>query len=66
MHAKPYLYDVAKLAFGETETASVETWVKAAEPFLFDGDISEVVARIRALDTAVGSFGDFRKRSAVI
>ncbi len=51
MHAKSHLYDVAKVAFGETETEDVETWVTETEPFLFDGNIPEVVSRIRALAT---------------
>lgn len=48
-HAKSHLYDVAKVAFGETETEAISTWVKETEPHLFDGNITEVVARIRAL-----------------
>ncbi len=39
MHAKSHLYTAAKVAFGESETESVETWVKETEPFLFDGTL---------------------------
>ncbi|MDE0485288.1 MAG: hypothetical protein OXI67_22175, partial [Candidatus Poribacteria bacterium] len=47
MHAKSHLYDVAKVAFGETEIEVIGSWLKATEPLLFDGDITAVVACIR-------------------
>ena len=51
MHAKSHLYESGKLAYGETDDTApkVERWVKATEPFLYAGDIQEVIARIRAL-----------------
>ncbi len=36
MHAKSHLYDVAKVAFGETEIETIGSWIKATEPLLFD------------------------------
>ena len=48
-HAKSHLYTPAKVALCETETAAIETWVKATAPLLFDGNITEVVAHIDAL-----------------
>ena len=51
MHAKSHLYDVAKVAFGETETEKIQEWIKEVEPLLQDGNITEVVARIRGLST---------------
>ena len=50
MHAKSHLYTVAKVAFGETETEAIEAWVKATEPLLADGNITELAERIRTLD----------------
>ena len=51
MHAKSHLYESGKLAYGETQDTApkVERWVRATEPFLYAGDIQEVIARIRAL-----------------
>ena len=49
MHAASHLSNVAKVAFGETETEVVKAWVKEIEPFLYDGNISEVASRIRGL-----------------
>lgn len=49
MHATSHLYNVAKVAFGETETEDIKTWVKETEPLLYDGNISEVASRIRGL-----------------
>lgn len=58
MHAKSHLYDVAKVAFGETETEAIQDWVKTTEPLLYDGNVTEVAARIRGLDTQpLGSIG---------
>lgn len=51
MHAKSHLYNVAKVALGETQTDEIEAWINETEPFLFDGNIPEVVKRIRALST---------------
>ena len=51
MHAKSHLYNVAKVALGETQTDLIEDWIQETEPFLFDGNIPEVVARIRIIDT---------------
>ena len=51
MHAKSHLYDVAKLAFEETETELSQAWIKETEPFLHNGNITEVVSSIRALAT---------------
>ena len=64
MHAKSHLYDVAKVAFGETETAVIETWIKATEPLLFDGNITEVVARICALDAQQVEVSEILEREA--
>ena len=49
MHAKTHLYDVAKQAFGEDDPDTVETWVRATETPLYNGETSQVVARIREL-----------------
>ena len=52
MHAKSHLYDAAKSVFGEEATETVQTWVEATEPFLYNGETAEVVARLRALGIA--------------
>ena len=49
MHAKTHLYDVAKQAFGEDDQETVETWVNTTETPLYNGETSQVVARIRDL-----------------
>ena len=49
MHAKSHLYDIAKHVFGDEDTENVQQWVEDTEPFLYNGDTVEVVARIRAL-----------------
>ena len=49
MHAKSHLFNVAKHAFGETETETTGKWIKEVEPLLDAGNITEVVARIRNL-----------------
>ena len=49
MHAKTHLYDVAKQAFGEEDQETVETWVNTTETPLYNGETSQVVARIRDL-----------------
>ena len=64
MHAKSHLYDVAKVAFGETETEAIQDWVKTTEPILYDGNITEVAARIRGLDTQTPEVSDILEREA--
>ena len=49
MHAKTHLYDVAKQAFGEEDPETVETWVNTTQTPLYNGETSQVVARIRDL-----------------
>ena len=49
MHAKTHLYDVAKQAFGEEDQETVETWVNTTQTPLYNGETSQVVARIRDL-----------------
>ena len=49
MHAKTHLYDVAKHAFGEEDQETVETWVNTTQTPLYNGETSQVVARIRDL-----------------
>ena len=51
MQAKSHLYDVAQVVFGETETEATACWIQETEPFLSEGNIREVVARIRTLET---------------
>ena len=53
MRAKSHLYDAAKSVFGEEATETVQTWVaRSTEPFLYNGETAEVVARLRALGIA--------------
>ena len=52
MHAKSHLYDAAKSAFGEEAPERIQAWVEATEPFLYNGETSEVVAKLRALGIA--------------
>ena len=47
MHATSHLYNVAIVAFGETETEVAKAWVIETEPLLYDGNISEVASHIR-------------------
>ena len=63
-HAKSHLSDVAKVAFGETETEAIQDWVKRTEPILYDGNITEVAARIRGLDTQHPEVSDIFEREA--
>ncbi len=49
MHAKSHLYEVAKQAFGEHQTTTIEKWVEATDFFLYEGDTAELVLRIRGL-----------------
>ncbi len=49
MHAKSHLYEVAKQAFGEHQTTTIEKWVEATDFFFYEGDTAEVVLRIRGL-----------------
>ena len=51
MHAKSHLYDVAKQAFGEENTETVNVWVDSTEPALYNGDTPQVVAHLRTLGT---------------
>ena len=62
MHAKRHLYDVAKYAFGEDDPDTVETWVQATETPLYNGETSQIVARIRDLATQNPAIGDVIKR----
>ena len=66
MHAKSHLYESAKLAYGETETAAkkVEEWVAATESVLYAGDIQEVTARIRALGIGDASIAERLQKQA--
>ena len=64
MHAKSHLSNVAKVAWGETQTDLVEDWIKETEPFLFDGNIPEVVTRIRALGRQKPETIEILKREA--
>ncbi len=63
-HAKSHLSDVAKVAFGETETEAIQDWVKTTEPILYDGNITEVAARIRGLGTQHPEVSDIFEREA--
>ena len=58
MHAKTHLYDVAKHAFGEEDQETVETWVNTTETPLYNGETSQVVARIRDLETQNPTIAD--------
>ena len=64
IHAKSHLSDVAKLVFGETETELFEAWIKETEPFLQDGNITEVVSSIRALATQHPEVSESLEREA--
>ena len=64
MHAKSHLYEVAKLAFGETEIEVIGAWIKETEPLLYDGNITAVVARIRALATQQSEVSDSLQKEA--
>lgn len=62
MHAKTHLYDVAKDAFGEEDRDAVETWVQETETPLYNGETSQVIARIRALGKQNPSIADALER----
>ena len=62
MHAKTHLYDVAKQAFGEDDPEAVETWVNTTETSLYSGETSQVIARIRALETQNPVIADVLER----
>ena len=49
MHAKSHLYDLAKQAFGEDDSESIEKWVETTDSFLYEGNTAELVGRIRSL-----------------
>jgi len=48
-HAVGHLWDIAKKAYGEQAETQVKRWVKATEDELYQGNITQVVARIRRL-----------------
>ena len=58
MHAKKHLYDIAKQAFGEEAPETLETWVNTTETPLYNGEISQVIARIRDLGKQHPAIGD--------
>ena len=62
IHAKTHLYDVAKHAFGEDASDAVETWVRATETPLYEGETSQVAARIRDLEKHNPAIGEVLKR----
>ena len=62
MHAKRHLYDVGKQAFGENNRDAVETWVNTTETPLYNGETSQVIARIRDLETQNPLIGDVIER----
>ena len=62
MHAKTHLYDVAKHALGEDNRDAVETWVNTTETSLYNGETSQVVARIRDLETQNPTIADVLER----
>ena len=64
MHAVSHLSNLAKTAFGETETEAVQTWIKEIKPILCDGNIPEVVARIRAIGTDTPEVSEVLEREA--
>ena len=47
--SKSVVCQIAKQAFGEENTQSVETWVNTTETSLYNGDTSKVIAGIRTL-----------------
>ena len=55
---------MAKGAFGEDEIEGIGSWIKAVDPLLFDGNITEVVAHIRALGTQHPEVADILEREA--
>ena len=62
MHAKTHLYDVAKAVFGEEARDTVETWVETTETPLYNGEISQGVARIRAVGEHTPAIEDVIER----
>ena len=62
MHAKTHLYGVAKHALGEDNSDAIETWVNTTETPLYNGETSQVVARIWALETQNPAIRDVLKR----
>ena len=62
MHAKAHLYDIAKKAFGEENTQTLNAWVDATETPLYNGQTSKVVARLRALGTENPTIPDIVER----
>ncbi len=64
MHAASHLYNVAKVAFEETQTQMIEDWVEMTKPYLYAGNITEVVARIRDLATQNSETSETLEREA--
>ena len=64
MHATSHLYNVAKVAFGETETEAIDTWIKETEPLLYDGNITAIASNIRALATQHPEVSEVLEREA--
>ena len=62
MHAKSHLHEIAKLAFGEENTESVNAWRTTTETSLYNGDTEQVTARIQALETQNPNIKDAVKR----
>ena len=50
-HARSHLYEIAKQAFGEHQSESIEKWVELTDSFLYDGNTTKGVARLRCLGT---------------
>ena len=64
MHAKSHLYTIAKVAFREAETEAIEQWVRTVEPLLSDGNITQLIKRIHALDTQTPETAETLQREA--
>jgi len=62
MHAKAHLYAVGKQALGENNRDAVETWVNTTETPLYNAETSQVIARIRDLETQNPAIGDVLER----
>ena len=55
MHAKSHLYDVAKQAFGEENTETINAWIDSTEPALYNRETPQIVAHLRALGNTKSS-----------
>ena len=62
MHAKSHLYEIAKQAFGEENTETVNAWVDTTQPALYNGETAAVVARLRTLATENPAVADAVER----